>query len=78
MLVLDETVVANSDLQATQCGRLSSGVRSTMPAASTAMVTCAGTVRPRAGRPRADLIDIHPITGCALARAVLWIIGTKK
>jgi len=27
---------------------------------------------------RADLTDIHPITGRALARAVWWIIETKE
>ena len=26
----------------------------------------------------ADLTDIHPVTGCALARAVWWIIETKE
>ena len=27
---------------------------------------------------RADLTDIHPITGCALPRAMWWIIETKE
>ncbi|ACQ96816.1 conserved hypothetical protein [Burkholderia pseudomallei MSHR346] len=27
---------------------------------------------------RADLSDIHPITGRALVRAVCWIIETKE
>ena len=35
--------------------------------------------RPSSGwTARADLMDIHPITGRALARAVWWIIETKK
>jgi hypothetical protein len=35
--------------------------------------------RPPAGwTARADLTDIHPITGRALARAVWWIIETKE
>ncbi len=35
--------------------------------------------RPPSGwTARADLTDIHPITGCALPRAVWWIIETKE
>ena len=35
--------------------------------------------RPPSGwTARADLTDIHPITGRALARAVWWIIETKE
>jgi hypothetical protein len=35
--------------------------------------------RPPSGwSARADLTDIHPITGRALARAVWWIIETKE
>ena len=35
--------------------------------------------RPPSGwSARADLTDIHPITGRALPRAVWWIIETKK
>ena len=41
-----------------------------------------GTVRgyrPSSGwTARADLTDIHPITGRALARAVWWIIESKE
>ncbi|WP_430543484.1 hypothetical protein [Xanthomonas sacchari] len=34
--------------------------------------------RPASGwSARADLTDIHPMTGCALSRAVWWIIETK-
>jgi hypothetical protein len=47
------------------------------PAAGTAMATCAATVRP-GWTARADLTDIHPITGRALPRAVWWIIETKE
>lgn len=35
--------------------------------------------RPPSGwTARADITDIHPITGRALARAVWWIIETKE
>ncbi len=35
--------------------------------------------RPPSGwMARADLTDIHPVTGRALARAVWWIIETKE
>ncbi len=35
--------------------------------------------RPPSGwSARADLTDIHPITGCALPRAMWWIIETKE
>jgi hypothetical protein len=35
--------------------------------------------RPPSGwSARADLIDIHPITGRALPRAVWWLIETKE
>ena len=42
----------------------------------------AGDVRryrpPSGWLARADLTDIHPITGRALPRAVWWLIETKK
>lgn len=38
------------------------------------MATCAASVR----TARAELTDIHPITGYALARSVWWIIETKE
>ena len=42
----------------------------------------AGDVRsyrpPLGWTARADLTDIHPITGRALARVVWWIIETKE
>jgi hypothetical protein len=40
----------------------------------TATATCAATAR----SARADLTDIHPITGRALPRAVWWLIETKE
>ncbi|WP_171962875.1 hypothetical protein [Bordetella trematum] len=33
---------------------------------------------PRGWTVRADLCDLHPITGRALPRAVWWIIETKE
>lgn len=33
---------------------------------------------PRGWTARADLTDIHPITGRALPRAVWWLIETKE
>ncbi len=43
---------------------------------------CDGDVRgyrtPRGWKARADLTDIHPITGHALPRAVWWIVETKE
>ncbi len=47
-------------------------------------MTRATTSRPRMvaiyppGTVRADLIDIHPITGHSLTRAVWWLIETKE
>jgi hypothetical protein len=45
----------------------------------------AGTVKairgyrpPRGWTARADLADIHPITGRALPRAMWWLIETKE
>ncbi|MCO2824800.1 hypothetical protein FA231_06815 [Pseudomonas aeruginosa] len=58
-----------------------------------AAIYAPGTVRPRRWRgdgdvcgylppsgwtTRADLADIHPITGRALPRAVWWLIKTKE
>ena len=47
-----------------------------------AAVYAPGTVRgyrpPSGWSARADLIDIHPITGRALPRAVWWLIETKE
>jgi hypothetical protein len=37
-----------------------------------------GHLPPSGWSARADLTDIHPITGRALARAVWWIIETKE
>lgn len=43
---------------------------------------CDGDVRgyrpPRGWTARADLTDIHPITGRTLPRAVWWLIETKE
>jgi len=43
---------------------------------------CEGDVRgyrpPRGWTARADLTDLHPITGRALPRAMWWIIETKE
>ncbi|ELC9822334.1 hypothetical protein QYB09_004988, partial [Salmonella enterica] len=33
---------------------------------------------PRGWTARADLTDLHPLTGRALPRAVWWIIETKE
>lgn len=33
---------------------------------------------PRGWTARADLTDLHPITGRALPRAMWWIIETKE
>ena len=33
---------------------------------------------PRGWMARADLTDLHPITGRALPRAVWWIVETKE
>ncbi len=47
-----------------------------------AAIYAPGTVRgyrpPSGWMACADLTDIHPITGRALARAVWWIIETKE
>ena len=47
------------------------------PVAGTATATCQRRA-PTGWTARADLTDIHPITGRVLARAVWWIIETKE
>ena len=54
----------------------------TMSRPRMAAIYAPGTVRghrpPSGWKARADLTDIHPITGHALPRAVWWIIETKE
>ncbi|EHC73783.1 hypothetical protein LTSEMON_5141 [Salmonella enterica subsp. enterica serovar Montevideo str. S5-403] len=48
------------------------------PAAGTAVAGRPAPGPARGWTARADLTDLHPLTGRALPRAVWWIIETKE